>query len=888
MSMTKAKAGLVLPLFAALLIAIILIYSGKLEIGRKTGDNKRDAAAVGAAAAGKSDGFPVWTLGKPDDSGREFGGNDARLTVIDADAATSPADWRAVPGGLNKSVNADFVIRYRLDKIPAYGVLLETKVIDAHKSIPQMAVFSNRQLSGIVQIAGVGGTASAFSYQKTYRLYIPPEQLKAGVNELKLQAIGCLYCSSSEDAYLWWNWDYLSLNRLTQPVDEPIHGRYIASGTSVNANAFYYDEAAVRYLPYVLKWLGIAYSGNIMRTGCATDVKDACSNIKAYYETLGDYNTQAVSFHLHTGNIKLKADGSLPDDAAEKMREYLQNYGDLFQYYEVDNEPGLFNRSKKVNLALAAWLNENIPLLAPHLRTVAPGWAYQPKYAAKTCRNQKAYGDKTCGDPDGWEGDPTQRKELEDVTDLTNGHAYGSSYSDDRGGSFVENMRTFGGASDGLAKPMLNTEYGTSDAHRDVPAYGASPKTSQAAAFDRIMRAHIGYADLFTQHAAFYEGFSLFETGYYLGDRNPAEMVKFSFSPDGGDTRVDVTRRLNLAYATHGRPLTYRVTNAPDLYDKLVYFRAVDTSSLEPLPGSGAASDKILLSFVNFEKTVQTMSVQVTMPESAVYEGERFGAGNTYEEARSYRKDLKAAPELTFKETLGPGEAVQIILTRSDAVRPQAPGWIAATPVNNHAIRVDWSESEGATAYDVLRQDNATGLFRVIARSVRKTHLLDEDTAAGSTYRYFVNVAGTTANSGVAQATATDTPALDRSGWTASADKGKAGSAIDANPYSRWDTGGNQVPDQTFRLDMKQAATINRIVLDVSRSPYDYPRKYEVYVSLDGIIWSGPVVSGAGAGAVTNISFPPQAGRYVKIVQTARAGNYWSIHDLNVYGTPPE
>jgi hypothetical protein len=39
---------------------------------------------------------------------------------------------------------------------------------------------------------------------------------------------------------------------------------------------------------------------------------------------------------------------------------------------------------------------------------------------------------------------------------------------------------------------------------------------------------------------------------------------------------------------------------------------------------------------------------------------------------------------------------------------------------------------------------------------------------------------------------------------------------------------------------------------------------------------------------VTTITFTPQTARYVRITQTGSAtGNYWSIHDLNIFGTPP-
>jgi hypothetical protein len=824
----------------------------------------------------------IWLLGKQDDSLNEFGNSDTgrQSSSFSANSIKS-ADWKSVPSGLNKSVNPSFSINYSLEAIPEYGVHLQFKVLDAYKSVPQMAVFTNRLLSGIVQIAGVGGTTSEYPFKKTYELYIPKEQLQLGNNVLELQAAGCLYCSASENEYLWWKWDYIGLKALSAPVEEPIHGSYIASGTSLNNMSFYYDEGAVRHLPYVLKWMGIAYSGNVMRTGCATDVKNACSAIGTYYETLRDYNTQAVSFHLHTGNIKLKMDGTLPDDAKDKLYNYVKNYGSLFQYYEIDNEPGLFNRSKAVNLAIANWLNANIPILAPHLKTVAPGWAYALPYEMKACKNQLPDGKRQCGDPDGWESDPSQRRELENVTNLTNGHSYGSSFADRVGGSFVENLKTFGGAEDGLPKLMLNTEYGTSDTHMDAKQFGAvEPKS---AVFDRIMRAHIGYADMFTHHAAFYPNYSLFETGFNLNNHNPATTRIYGNTSET-DSRAGVMRRLNLAYATHGKPLVYQITNTNALYDKLVYFRGVDTSSLRPLPGSQGISNKILLNFVNFEKSAQTIAVKVTMPEQTIYEGERFGPGSTYEEARTYISGLQASPDLELRETLGPGEAVQYILTRSEDVKPKPPTWVKAAPIQQHSIELYWMESEGAKGYDIWRSSDSSVSYELIAANVQKTRFIDSSTLAGTTYKYQIRLPGVSATSQTVETAATDYVPLERKDWIVSGSSGgKPQGAIDDNNNTRWDTSAAQTSGQYYQVDMKNPFTINRIELQTEGSPNDYPRKYEVYVSNNGLTWTGPIAFGNG-NKVTEIKFTQQQARYVKIVQTGTSGNYWSIHELQIYG----
>ncbi|WP_277470353.1 MULTISPECIES: discoidin domain-containing protein [unclassified Paenibacillus] len=831
------------------------------------------------------DGTVLWQLGKQDGSSAEFAaaasaGVKAAYTVSSASGKT-PSNLQSVPSGLRGDTNPELSITYNLNKIPENGVLFRVSIIDAYKSVPQMSVFSNSQLSGIIQIAGVAGTDNEYSFRKTYELYIPKEQLTTGSNELKLKAARGIYSSSMEDKYNWWTWDVLSLESLNEPIQEPIHGSYTLTGTMVNNKQFYFDEGAVTHLPYIMKWLGIAYSGNVMRTSCASDVGRSCSNMADYYKVLQDYNMQSVALYLHTGDIELNADGSLPADAEKKLTDYFEQYSPYFQYYEVDNEPGLFNRSKAVNLAIADWLNTKGKTIAPHLQTVAPGWAYWPEYRTDSCGNQKGTV-KQCGDPDGWERDPGQRAELEEVTDLTNGHSYGDSYIFSDGGSFTENLKTFGGAADGLSKKMLTTEFGTSDSHVDSYQYGASEPT--AAVFDRIMRAHIGYADMFVQHAAFFKNFSLFKYGFNLEEHDPAK-TEIYYTKENEDSRVSIMRRLSLAYATHGAPLTYQITNKDELADKLVYVRAVDTSTLEPLAGSGATSNKVLVNFVNFEETEQKVTVKVTMPEKTVYEGERFGNGDTYEAARTYVTGKNAAPELEFTETLAPGEAVQYILEPSSAVADAAPQGFKAQAVKGLSMKLSWLEAPGAS-YEVLRADGSGGDMKVVATNVQSTGYTDSKLKEGTLYTYAVRVAGSSLLSDKVQITATGLVPLDRSEWKVSSNISTSvsnpGGAIDGDRRTRWDTGKHQASGEYFQIDLGKAHTVEAVELDYTLSSYDYPRGYELYVSDDAQNWKR-VVSGKGQLSMTRISFPQLKTRYIKILQTGAGGNYWSIQELQVY-----
>lgn len=651
---------------------------------------------------------PIWVIGTSDDSSVEFkGGGSTQAAALDVSATKRAAGEvtqtvqisslpvveinSSIPPGLNAETNPELLLEYNLDTVPPNGVRFNVRILNASKAVPQMAVFSNHQLSGIIQIAGVAGTGSQYTFKSNYQLYIPKEQLQPGTNQLKLRVTRCLYCSQAENSSLWWTWDSLSLEKLAAPVTEPIHGSYVRTGTNVNNNEFYYDKGATSHLPNVLKWLGIAYSGNVMRVTCASNVGNACPDLDNYYKTLKQYNMQAVALYLYTGDIKLNADGTLPATAKQKLTSYLEKYGSYVQYFEVDNEPGLFNRAKAVDLAVAKWLDSEGKKIAPHLKTVAPGWSYWSTYAVTPCKNQTA-GKHECGNPDGWERDPKQRLELENVTDFTNGHAYGDSYVKGKGGSFVENLQTFGGSKDKLSKPMLNTEFGTSDFHKDNQAYGASQP--QAAIFDRIMRSHIGYVDILVQHAAFYKDYALFETGFDLNHHNPATTKVHTF-PNGQDSRVDVMRRLNLAYATHGSPLTYRVLNKSETADKMVYVRAVDTSTLIPLPGSGEKSNKLLVNLVNFEPTAQHIKVRVTMPTQGMYQAERFGLGDTYAAAQSTLSGLKASPTLDFEETLEPGQSVQYILAPTGTVKDKATSTVSAPD----RVAANISQSGNGTRY---------------------------------------------------------------------------------------------------------------------------------------------------------------------------------------------
>jgi len=145
-----------------------------------------------------------------------------------------------------------------------------------------------------------------------------------------------------------------------------------------------------------------------------------------------------------------------------------------------------------------------------------------------------------------------------------------------------------------------------------------------------------------------------------------------------------------------------------------------------------------------------------------------------------------------------------------------------------------------------------------------------------------------------------DDTALDKKSWTASASVAdssfpfsgaripvdiSAANAIDGDHWTGWrDMTKTQYPGQWFQVDMKQAQTFDKIVLDNTWALWDSPDKYSVLVSNDGTNWGDPIATGSGQLGMTTITFPAQTARYIRITQTGTNATYhWSIYELDVY-----
>ncbi|WP_025683045.1 hypothetical protein, partial [Paenibacillus maysiensis] len=60
------------------------------------------------------------------------------------------------------------------------------------------------------------------------------------------------------------------------------------------------------------------------------------------------------------------------------------------------------------------------------------------------------------------------------------------------------------------------------------------------------------------------------------------------------------------------------------------------------------------------------------------------------------------------------------------------------------AVKIDWLQAEGVSAYDVLRAEGTDGAYQVIASEVAGNTYTDHTAKAGSHYAYKVRATGGT------------------------------------------------------------------------------------------------------------------------------------------------
>ena len=223
-----------------------------------------------------------------------------------------------------------------------------------------------------------------------------------------------------------------------------------------------------------------------------------------------------------------------------------------------------------------------------------------------------------------------------------------------------------------------------------------------------------------------------------------------------------------------------------------------------------------------------------------------------------------------------------------DAEAPTVPTGLTATAVSSSQINLSWTASTdnvGVEGYDIYRNNTLVG-------STLSTTYNNTGLKASTSYTYKIVAKDGSGNRSAASQTATaattdiSSGALDRTGWAAesSPTSGDAPSNMfDGDNDTRWSAGIAMANGQYIIVDMKTAADITKIVTESSGS--DYAKSYEVYVSADGMDWGSSVASGNGTSGAMNIDVTASAVRFIKIVQTGTSDFWWSIKELNVYGT---
>ncbi|MFF6877484.1 discoidin domain-containing protein [Streptomyces sp. NPDC012474] len=147
---------------------------------------------------------------------------------------------------------------------------------------------------------------------------------------------------------------------------------------------------------------------------------------------------------------------------------------------------------------------------------------------------------------------------------------------------------------------------------------------------------------------------------------------------------------------------------------------------------------------------------------------------------------------------------------------------------------------------------------------------------------------GYTLPTGASLTSPTGEKALPRDGWRASASASSSDAppskAIDDDPATRWSLGHGMQPGDWFQVDLGSAQTFDQLVLDTSASSGDFVRQYDVYTSDDGTSWGRRIATGPGS-TVSRILLPTTTARYIRVVNKASSGSWWSIHDVSVFAS---
>jgi hypothetical protein len=109
---------------------------------------------------------------------------------------------------------------------------------------------------------------------------------------------------------------------------------------------------------------------------------------------------------------------------------------------------------------------------------------------------------------------------------------------------------------------------------------------------------------------------------------------------------------------------------------------------------------------------------------------------------------------------------------------------------------------------------------------------------------------------------------------------------------TRWSTGATMSTSQqfTFTVDLGSEVMVSGVSTTSTKNPNDMsldtPPQLEVSTSKDGVTFT-PVACGDTGATDIDVGFAATAAKFVRLVQHGtKPGNWWTIKELNVYGSP--
>ena len=297
-------------------------------------------------------------------------------------------------------------------------------------------------------------------------------------------------------------------------------------------------------------------------------------------------------------------------------------------------------------------------------------------------------------------------------------------------------------------------------------------------------------------------------------------------------------------------------------------------AALEELPGAGerifalAANDSALLSIVGKRaeaKLLPRWKAFIASPDAATRKAawKAFGAmasPATEEEIKTWFLSIKdeeagAAGNVFWSHVVKSLDA-------KDREKAILDAWRKGAPAARNKAQEFLSRDKGIDALDVWERLAADATFGAAAKKAYCD--IAREALAGDK---------------LAKA-----PSKNRWKGTASRSNGRdvPERAYDGKPETRWSTGFRS-KGVWYALDLGGRVFVDEVTLDTEKSPHDTPAFCDVFVSLDGESWRGPVAT-CDDKTVKKTTFRLGcAARHLKFVQKEeRKSQYWSIHEIEI------